>query len=204
MASSQVPAKGAVEAHTETLSPDARTTYYRVLRGDGPNDVRLVLPDDFEVAASSAGCMGKARQQLYGSVSNFLTVFYLPELVQRLSTGADDDPDVLAAVAGYAKCMTTHGYSTATPAEALALAKSYYPDGHRETAGTDEKTLALADTGCRTDLRVHERQAEAADRIALKWLAENEKAVSDAHAAQQAAVAQARAVIASAHARSGP
>ena len=191
MNSAQVPEKGPVEAHADSLPADVKKRFYHLLRGEGGNDVRVTLPGDFEVAASSSGCVGSARRQLYRSVDNYLTVFYLPELVQRRASAADEDPDVRDAYVAFAQCMATKGYRTATPADAVVLAKTYYPDGRREHAGNEEKMLALTDAQCRTDARLQERRALVVDRIARRWLADNEAAVSHAYGLLQAALAEA-------------
>jgi len=192
MNSAQVPEKGPVETYADSLPADAKEHFYYVLRGEGGNDVRISLPGDFEVAASSSGCVGRARRQLYGSVDNYLTVFYLPELVQRRTSAADEDPDVRVAYVAFAHCMSTKGYRTATPADAVALAKTRYPDGRREHADDKEKTLALADAECQTAVRLYERRAAAVDRVARRWLDDNKAAVSES---LQAALAKANAVM---------
>ncbi|MCP3803045.1 hypothetical protein NLX83_27595 [Allokutzneria sp. A3M-2-11 16] len=166
-------AKGPVEAHADTLSPDVRERFYQLLRGNTGNDVRVTLAGSFETAASSSGCVGSARKRLYGSVANFLTVYYLPELAQRQAAKADDDPDVRAAYGSYAQCMNTKGHRAATPAEAVALAK---------TREADEIAIASADAECRAATRLHDRRAVAADRIVRSWLADNESDVVRAHA----------------------
>jgi hypothetical protein len=188
------PEKGSVETYADTLPPEDRDRFYRALRGDGDNDVRAALPGDFEVGASSSGCVGSARRQLYGSVANYLAVFYLPELAQRQAALADQDADVRAAVADFGWCMATRGYRTATPTDAVALAKTYYPDGRRAQAGDEEKMLALADAECRITSRLLERRAAVVDRVVRAWLADNQAVVSHACAASRAAVAVATTV----------
>ncbi|MFI6080333.1 hypothetical protein ACIBBB_05015 [Streptomyces sp. NPDC051217] len=192
MAPARIPEKGPVETYADSLPADIRKRFYHVLRGKGGNDVRVVLPGNFDAAASSSGCVGSARRQLYGSVENYLTVFYLPELVQRQASAADSDPDVRAAYTAFAQCMATRGYDTATPADAVALATTYYPDGRRQRAGTDEKTLALADAECQTTVRLRERRAAAVDRFTRRWLADNEAVVSRTYRLLQAALAEAK------------
>lgn len=192
MTRTRVPKKGPVETYADSLPPDTRERFYHVLRGKDGNDVRVVLPGDFEVAASSSGCVGSARRRLYGSVENYLTVYYIPELVQRQASAADEDPDVRAAYAAFARCMATKDYDTATPADAVALAATYYPDGRRGRAGTDERTLALADAECQTGVRLRERRAAAADRLARRWLTDNKATVSSTYGLLRAALAEAR------------
>ncbi|SDM53371.1 hypothetical protein [Allokutzneria albata] len=166
------PTKGLVEAHAEALPPGARDRFHQLLRGNTGNDVRVTLAGSFETAASSGGCVGSARKRLYGSVANFLTVYYVPELAQRRAAEADDDPDVRAAYGSYAQCMSDKGHPAATPAAAVELAKSHE---------TEEIAIASADAECRAVTRLHERRAVAADRVVRNWLADNESAVSQAH-----------------------
>ncbi|WP_331768002.1 hypothetical protein [Embleya sp. NBC_00896] len=194
MTRDRIPEKGPVETHADSLPPDVRERFHHLLGGEGGNDVRVALPGNFEVAASSSGCVGGARRQLYGSVENYLTVYYLPELVQRRASAADEDPDVRLAYAAFARCMAGEGYRTATPAAAVALATTYYPGG-RQRAGADEKKLALADAGCQTEARLRERLAAAVDRLARRWLADNEAAVSKAHGLLRAALVEAKTAV---------
>ncbi len=185
------PAEGPVEKYANSLPADARARFFHVLTGEGGNDVKVTLPGDFHVAASSEGCVGSARRQLYGSVANFLTVYYLPELAQRQAAAAEQDPDVHAVYTAFAQCMAAKGYQTATPAEAVTLAKTYYPDGRREQADDKEKALAVADAECEAAVHLYDRHAAAVDRVVRSWLAVNETAVAEAYAALQAALAEA-------------
>ncbi|WP_330176608.1 hypothetical protein OG875_25770 [Streptomyces sp. NBC_01498] len=186
------PGKGPVDRYADSLPADTRERFHRLLLGEGGNDVRVVLPGNFEVAAASSGCVGSARRRLYGSVENYLTVYYLPELVQRQASAADEDPDVRDAHAAFARCMAAKGYDTATPDDAVALAATYYPDGRRGRAGADEKTLAAGDAECQTTVRLRERRAAAVDRLARRWLADNEAAVSRTYEVLRSALAEAR------------
>lgn len=194
MTDARIPEKGPVETHADSLPADAKERFHHLLRGEGGDNVRVVLPGNFEVAAPSSGCVGGARRRLYGSVENYLTVYYLPELVQRRAVAADEDPDVRVAYAAFAQCMATEGYHTATPAAAVDLARTYYPDGRRQGAGAQEKKLALADAQCQATTRLRERRAAAVDRLARRWLAGNAAAVSKAYGLLQVALVEAKAV----------
>ncbi|GAA4021790.1 hypothetical protein GCM10022247_52500 [Allokutzneria multivorans] len=167
------PRQGPVEAHAEALPPETRERFNDLLRGDTGTDVRVTLAGGFETAASSGGCVGSARKQLYGSVANFLTVFYTAELAQRQASGADRDPEVVAAYESYAKCMGTKGHRVAAPAEAVALAKK---------RPAEEIAVATADAECRGVTRLHAVREAAADRIVRRWLGDNSGAVVQAHA----------------------
>ncbi len=165
--------QGPVEAHADALPPESRERFHEVLRGDTGTDVRVTLAGGFETAASSGGCVGSARKELYGSVANFLTVFYTAELAQRQASGADRDQEVVAAYESYAQCMGVKGHRVAAPAEAIALAKKH---------PSEEVALATADAECRAATRLHELREAAADRIVRRWLADNEGTVVQAHA----------------------
>lgn len=195
MDNAPTPGRGPVETYADSLPIGVKARFYHSLRGEGGNNVRVSLPGGFEVAASSSGCVGSARRQLYRSVDNYLTVFYLPELVRRRASSANEDPDVREAHAAFARCMSIKGHRTATPSDAVALARTYYPDGRREKAGDQEKLLALADAECQTAVRLHERRAAAVDRVTQRWLDDNEAAISKAHRLLQEALIEANSVM---------
>lgn len=177
------PAMAPVDVFAQSLPPDARERYYQALRGDGPHDVRVTLPDGFEVGASSMGCVGSARRQIYGSVKNYLTIVYLPELAQRHILEVVDDPTVHNSFQVYARCMIGHDYQVGTPQDAVELARSYYPAGRRNVAKSAEIVLATVDAQCRQSAGLQEAYQSAGDRVATRWIARNQSAIASAHEA---------------------
>lgn len=181
-----------VDAVAQSLPPDARKRYYQALLGDDPHDVRVTLPDGFEVGTSSMGCVGVARRQIYGSVQNYLTIVYLPELAQHHVSVVVDDLVMRDVLQTYAGCMTGHGYQVGTPQDAVELALSYYPAGRRNVAKNAEIALATVDAQCQQGARLQEKYKLTEDRVATLWIVRNQSVIASAHEALKETLARLR------------
>lgn len=98
-----------VDAFVEKLSSADRDRFHRDLLGNGVNDIRVTLPGGHSFGAPSTGCLAEARTAVYGTVGNYLTVIYLPELAQRHVGEVYDDPAVTAAWATHDSCVANGG-----------------------------------------------------------------------------------------------
>ena len=187
----------AEQRYLESLSPQEQDQYQHALDGGhGARQVEVTLPGGARVGASTEGCVGEARQKLYGSLQSYLTVLYLPQVAQSEITAVEDDRALRNALEQYASCMSDQGYGEAdTPAAARERAESYYADGETPAARRREIALATADAECQEQTQVYEALKEAVDRVAAEWLQENEGAVLAATEAQRAAVSRARNVL---------
>lgn len=184
-----------LDRYLASLSPTDQTRFRRVLDDPRGAKTKVKLPGGGQVGTSSRSCRGQARAQTYGSVENYLTITYLPQMAQTQVLKLESDRDLRRSLDGYARCMRAAGFQAGTPTVAAELAEKYYEDGADAAARQREVTLAVQDATCQEKARVHAAFEDAVNRVAATWIAEHEAAVLAAAEAQKAAVGRARKVL---------
>jgi len=166
----------ALNAYVSTLTEADRARYWQLLNGQDSPTVSLRLPDGAEVAASSRGCVAQARKEVYGSVLNYLRLFYFPQQVNQFGEQAESDPAVRRALERYASCMRGAGYDVGSPADATRLAQERF--GSTRAPGsppTDaERAMGVADARCQAASSVHRALDAALISAASAWLNQHE------------------------------
>jgi hypothetical protein len=185
----------AVDRYVAALSPADQARYRLALDDENAGKVTVSLPGGAKVTAASHGCRGEARLRTYGSLENYLTIVYLPQMAQTEVGKLESDRALVATMKRYAGCMADGGYPVATPAAAAQLAETYYAGGPSPAARDREVALAVRDATCQRRTRVHPVYREAVDRLAAAWITDHEAAVLAAAEAQRAALVRARAVL---------
>jgi hypothetical protein len=184
-----------VDRYLVSLSPADQERYRRALDDPRGAKTKVKLPGGGQVGTSSRSCRGKARAQTYGSLENYLTITYLPQVAQTQVQKLESDRALRRSLDAYANCMSGAGYQAGTPTAAAELAATYYQAGADAAARQREVTLAVQDATCQGKARVHAAFEDAVNRIAASWIAEHEAAVLAAAEAQKSAVDRARKVL---------
>jgi hypothetical protein len=185
------------EAYRAALAPADRARYDKLKGTSGPQ-VEVVLPGGIVVSAAASGCVAEARERIYGSVKNFLTVFYLPQGALTDLRNVEKETEVKEALARYEGCMKAAGYSVGFPQAARELAESYYrgrPSPHNRPAAR-ELQIATSDGRCRSSSGLSQAYAKAAERRAARWIREHEAEIVSAGDIQLAASKRAVAALA--------
>lgn len=154
------------------LPTHLRRSARRALDPGGPPTARVAL-GSFEVSASRRGCVAEGRRAVYGSVRNFLRVWYEPQVIyrrlQRFYDNAIHGADVYSAVVAYAECMRAAGFDISDPGEAWQTAYSLFARRGSEHSKR-EKTMAIADAKCQRSSAVYEAMSGSLARSGRRLL----------------------------------
>lgn len=146
-------------AHRGTARANAR----------GGRVVRVPLPDRYVAQAPRRGCLAQRRRSVYGSVRNFLLLWYGPQVIRlRLLDElgpALREPEVQRAAEAYAACMREAGYRTRSPRASWLHARQEY--GTDRGVTRDERRMAVWDARCQRRSAIYE--TISASLIDLGW-----------------------------------
>jgi hypothetical protein len=181
--------------YVASLTADELARFTLALDDPGSAKISVSLPGGARMGAFSSGCRAQARLQTYGSVETYLTIRYLPQVAQSHMDNVESDRALREASKRYNRCMADSGYPLETPTAATGLAESYYTAGDTPAARQREIALAIQDATCQQQARIYEAYQEAVNRVAVRWIADNEAAVLAAADAQRAALDNARAIL---------
>ena len=141
------------------------------------------------------GCLGKARQQLWGSPSALQHVTFAGELAAEALYASQESPQYKQALADWVKCMSVAGYpvkpgfNIANPFNIKTSA-----DGSTPPSPTEVKK-AQADLACRTKVSLDERWSALMTAEEEKLLTKNQTKLNQQKTELQDGLAKARAVI---------
>jgi hypothetical protein len=189
----------ATAQYLATLTPAEQQRYHTVL-DPGRAQAEVELSGGVRASASIEGCVAEGRAHVYGSVENFLKLFYLPQGIRQFSEQALRAPAVTEARRAYARCMRSAGYRVESPADALDLARTNF--GTTRTAeGTvsdAERGMAVADATCQAEADLHRVIDDALVQAGSAWLNEHEGEILGLADLQREALDRARLVLESA------
>lgn len=189
--------EAAEEAYLARLSEGDRERYARTLNDPGAGLITLRLPDGAEVGAAAEGCVAEGRRAVYGSVRNYLQLFYFPQQIAAFGQAAVDAPEVEDARSQYRACMRQAGFQVAGPSDAVDRAEQLFggsrPPG--SAPGDEERAMAVADARCRLMSRIHDALEAALVREASAWLNEHEGEILALADLQRAALSRARRIL---------
>jgi hypothetical protein len=136
---------------------------------------------------------------VYGSVRNYLRLFYYPQQLAGFGDEAQRSPAVRDALSRYAACMREAGYEIASPSQAADLAELRF--GGTRPAGSEpseeERAMAVADARCQEASRLYPALDAALVRAASAWLNDHEGEILALADVQRAALARAREILGS-------
>lgn len=165
----------ATKAYLATLPRRKRKLYLRIRAAPGSPPVVIKLPNGAEVTAPSGGCVGEGREAVYGSVRDFLKLFYYPQQVRQFGQEALGDSATHQALAEYVKCMDDAGYQVASPTDALDAAQEKFGATHIEGRPSEaELDMAVADATCQMESRFFQVLDQVLLRIAAGWVSDHE------------------------------
>jgi hypothetical protein len=194
--SRNVDPQAATKRYKASLRPAKRHEYDGILDPRRPV-IRLTLSDGWIVMASTKGCVARARRRLYGSVLNFLKVFYVPQEIWRFNDRMVASSVVQEALRIYATCMRREGYRANSPQRALTSAIQRF--GHTRMWGDQiskqERALAVQDAKCQIDSHIYPVMHNALFSAAAEWLRRNQTLILTLASIQGLALMRARSVL---------
>ncbi len=142
----------AFERWLNSRSPEEQERILEALEG-ASRVIEIQGIDGSTWTMSKAGCRGRAYEELYGSVEDYLV---LESYRARVGNGGrnevDEDPEYLAVERQWSVCMAEQGFNVPNPGEAYSLAFARH-----ESDPEFEVAMAIADAEC--NLRVGLREA---------------------------------------------
>jgi hypothetical protein len=151
-------------------------------------------PDGLRVGASSTGCIATAQGAVYGSVHNWLVIFYLPQDLNDEAADTYRDRPVQQASEAYRSCMAAGGHPAHYPQDAQRMARQWGATAADADHISDQEIqLATADARCRTSSHLDETIDTAFEARSADWLTRHENATLRAADILRAAQRTARA-----------
>lgn len=139
-----------LQEFAELLPATKRQQFDEFLDGTGPDET--VRVGGYVLSASSDGCVADSRRTVYGSVTNFLRLAYLPYEITGIGAEIVQSRAYVDAVKEYSRCMQRSGVHVESPKEALALARDRFGDKDiHQTPTADEIAFAVVDARCQAE-----------------------------------------------------
>ncbi|WP_034091506.1 hypothetical protein [Streptacidiphilus albus] len=127
----------AQDLYVRGLAPAQQARYLTALNGSADQRIALALPSGATVAFGTGGCLGQARDELYGSIQAAMESAAVPQDVQQLLEGfLGSDRSYQTAIGAWQRCMVASGQSARTPAALIGSIQSL------ASTGVSGKTLA--------------------------------------------------------------
>lgn len=162
-------------SYVATLSQSRQALYRDTLDDSRSPRVLLRLPPRLEFSAFSRGCIAEGRIAVFGSVLNFLRLFYYPQQVTQFGDDALRDSGTIAAMSRYSDCMRAAGVDVKSPSKAIRLAERMFGSAAAGASPSDaERVMAVTDATCQSTSRVYETLEESVLRAASTWLNDHE------------------------------
>jgi hypothetical protein len=181
--------------YSASLSRADRKRYDIALWGKGKAAVHLRLPQG-TVSTATSGCFADAVRALYGSAKAFLMADTLWQALYAFQKAAWSTPQVRAAVATYAACMTGRGYDVQNPRDAEVLAQRRFGSRWIDApASKAEIRQARADGQCQDNSSVVSTYEAALVDRASDWVESNQTAILEVAMVQRTALDLATAVV---------
>lgn len=148
----------------------------RALEPATARQVRVLLPGHYVARAARRGCLARARRRIYGSVRNFLLLWYGPQVIRlRLLdelNRALGEPEVQRAGQVYAACMDAAGYRTASPRSTWLRARKKYGADRGVTRA--ERRMAVWDARCQRRSAIYDTISARLIELGWPFLRRNE------------------------------
>ncbi|MBK8468987.1 MAG: hypothetical protein WAR57_09700 [Candidatus Phosphoribacter sp.] len=126
--------------------------------------------------ASTEGCVALARIRIYGSISNFLRLTYLPGEIVSIGPEVVNSPAANDAFRGYADCMKKAGLDVDNLNQARQLATERF--GSRQAMApptAEEVSMAVTDANCQVSSGLRDRLNDETLRRASAYIAAHEE-----------------------------
>lgn len=163
----------ATKVYLQTLDPGDRLRYVQAKDAPRAEPVTVLLPDGQKASASLRGCIARGRAAVYGSVRNFLRMFYLPQGIRAFGQDALTELRVRAALEEYSQCMVTQGFGVRSPSDSSELAQQRF-GGRSGPPSRAEIKMAFRDARCQERSAFLDVLDEALLETAAAWLQGNE------------------------------
>lgn len=164
-----------IGAFVQSLSQSQSDKFNVVYNGgDGAKEESLRI-GELVAGASTEGCVAEARKRIYGSISNFLRLTYLPGEIVSLGAEVVNSPAAGEAMAAYATCMQEAGFDVDNLNQTRELAAERF--GSRLVSAPpsqDEFSMAMTDAKCQVSTGLRDRLNEESLRRASAYIAEHE------------------------------
>jgi hypothetical protein len=177
---------------------DAQRPYQYALEGPATLTATLALPGGGGVFYGTGGCIGFARQKLFGSVRAYVESSYVPQTVRsRFGTYLSTYRPYLDALHRWQSCMKAGGRKFQDPQAAIESVQALAMNGMRP-AGLVRRETALADTDTTCDSRSHLRAStsQALARYARSLPSRTLAQLSSIHSSRETALQVAQRVLA--------
>jgi hypothetical protein len=208
-----------VSEYLTTLSASDRHRFFATLVGPQSAYVRVKGLDGRVVEVPTQGCSATARNAVYGSVENFVSLARFPAYLFHYSDQIYADPRFKSAQTAYASCMKSAGYDVRGPGEARDLAQARFgvsptvvgrnrvvtpsspptaapsssPNG---TVSDEERAMAVTDATCQQSSGVYAAWDEAGFAAASSWINDHEGQILALEELQQKSIARAEKILA--------
>ena len=152
---------GAQDRYLDQLAPSARASYDRAVGGPPDALLTIRLPSGMEVRSRTGGCLGRARERLFGSVEAAIRNSMLPQDVAlSFADSLESVPSYRSALSSWKRCMAAAGWNYDSPDAAIRSLDTQAGRGWSPgRLGAEEGKVAAADLACdrRSQLRATRR-----------------------------------------------
>jgi len=176
---------------------DTTRPYQVALEGPATLTARLALPGG-GVVYGTGGCIGFARQKLFGSVRAYVESSYLPQTVRsRFGAFLGTYHPYLGALRTWRSCMKAGGQRFMDPQAAIESVQSLAMGGMKEAGLARRETAAAdTDTACDARSRLRASTSQALARFAHALPSSLLAQLSSIQSSRQAALQVAQRVLA--------
>lgn len=138
------------DAHVGELAPADQDAYEKALVGTDEERRAIKLSNGGTVSFGGGGCQAEAQRTLYGDVVEWARITYVPQALHlTMAKQVEQDPQYLAALREWAKCMSGKGFQVASPEAAQdELKDAYGRQGASQELRAKEIATAVADGEC--------------------------------------------------------
>ncbi|MFF4922363.1 hypothetical protein ACFY4B_17420 [Kitasatospora sp. NPDC001261] len=177
-----------------TSASGARTTGYHLPAHPDPAQVRL-SPDQLNALTGPQSCQESAARRITGTTSYPGDAYLVRSVNQESFDQSTKNPEVVAAVAAWSRCMKQAGHDYATP-----LQTGTWPS---EQPTDEERTTAITDVVCKQQTRLVRIWNEAEAAIQRTLIQQNTTAFDNVLAERRRMLSEADTLLAEGPA-SGP
>lgn len=186
------------ERFLSKLPSNLRQAVRTALEPRGYSRISINLYGEYRVSAARHGCIADGRRAVYGSVRNFLILWYGPQVIraqiQPYFREAARTANVRIAASSYASCMRTAGFRAATPRDAWETASARFGhDGAKVSLA--ERNMAMADARCQARSRIFETMSHSLEESARAILQQRAGQLEMMTEVQRSSVFRASAVV---------
>ena len=177
---------------------DTKRPYQYALEGPATLTATLALPGGGGVIYETSGCVGFARQKLYGNVRAYVESSYVPQVVRgKFGIFLSTYHPYLYALHMWQSCMKARGRKFADPQAAIESVQGLALNGMRP-AGLARREIAIADADTACDARSHLRAStgQALARFARSLPSRLLAQLSSIHSSRETALQVAQRVLA--------